>query len=126
MHKYWIMDKLGQPIQVSMREWAEWFESSDRIVAQTRLGDIFISTVFLGMDHGFGRSSVPILFETMVFPENNLSIEEGGYVESECYRFATRTEALLNHKEMVEKYRQIVLKAQRIVLVEEKVDKTNV
>jgi len=57
------------PVQVeSITEWAEWFEKGDRIVKQTDIGEVKISTVFLGIDHNFHpNSKAPILFETMVF-----------------------------------------------------------
>jgi len=34
-------------------EWATWFETGDRRVARKEIGDIAISTVFLGIDHNF-------------------------------------------------------------------------
>jgi hypothetical protein len=46
--------------------WAKVFEGGNRKVAQDRLGDVVISTVFLGLDHSFGRGP-PLLFETMIF-----------------------------------------------------------
>jgi hypothetical protein len=46
--------------------WARWFEEADRRVMQTKLGPFWVSTVFLGMDHGWGRGR-PVLFETMIF-----------------------------------------------------------
>lgn len=48
-------------------KWAEFIENMrNRQVSLTILDDIFISTVFLGLDHNFG-SGRPLLFETMVF-----------------------------------------------------------
>ena len=35
-------------------------------VASSYVGDVHVSTVFLGLDHGFG-SGPPIVFETMIF-----------------------------------------------------------
>lgn len=47
-------------------KWAAWFETANRHVARTELGDVSVSTVFLGLDHGmFGGR--PLLFETMIF-----------------------------------------------------------
>ena len=40
-------------------------QSNDRTVKKDFIGDILISTVFLGMDIGWGGP--PILFETMAF-----------------------------------------------------------
>ena len=47
-------------------KWAEWFETADRVVAQTDVGPYVVSTIFLGIDHQFGKGP-PLLFETMVF-----------------------------------------------------------
>lgn len=49
-------------------EWARWFETADRHVMRTRILDDLceVSTVFLGLDHGFGEGR-PLLFETMAF-----------------------------------------------------------
>lgn len=49
-----------------MIEWATWYEHADRHVFSTRVGDYWVSTVFLGLDHNWGRGR-PILFETMIF-----------------------------------------------------------
>lgn len=56
----------------STEEWAEWYESTfkkdgpSRIVKRTILGRVWVSTVFLGLDHRFGEGP-PLLFETMIF-----------------------------------------------------------
>jgi hypothetical protein len=58
-----------------MLEWAWWFETADRTVARTRIGPIEISTVFLGLDHGF-RDRVQ-LFETMCFGAKDRIVKIG-------------------------------------------------
>jgi hypothetical protein len=75
MNDKYILD--GQiPIPVGdLVEWAQWFEKADRHVAQDVIEGIRISTVFLGLDHSFGRTPYPILFETMVF---------GGKFDPDC------------------------------------------
>jgi len=47
-------------------EWARWFETAERHVAETQVGPVLVSTVFLGINHSFGRGP-PLLFETMIF-----------------------------------------------------------
>ena len=70
--------------------WARWFESADRCVADTMQDDVRVSTVFLGLDHGWnGRRH---LFETMVFH---------GHDSVDCQRYATWDEALEGHRAMV-------------------------
>lgn len=46
-------------------EWGKWFEENDRVVAQDYAGVFKISTVFLGLDHGW--DGPPVLWETMIF-----------------------------------------------------------
>ena len=48
-------------------EWGVKFRQ-DRVVAKTQVSEtILVSTVFLGIDHGFSVDRPPLLFETMVF-----------------------------------------------------------
>ena len=47
--------------------WAKWFEKADRQVALDRLPLATVSTVFLGLDHGWFGKGPPLIFETMVF-----------------------------------------------------------
>ena len=74
-------------------EWASWYEKNylHRHVADEHIGDVRISTVFLGIDHSFGESR-PLLFETMVF---------GGPLDQEQKRCATWEEAEHMHAVMV-------------------------
>jgi hypothetical protein len=70
---------------------AKYFEKANRHVADTKIGKIRVSTVFLGLDHQFGEGP-PILFETMVF---------GGRLDGQQNRYYTWTEAEKGHDEMV-------------------------
>ena len=70
--------------------WAWWFEKADRHVRESIQGDVRVSTVFLGLDHGFrGRKE---LFETMVFV-NGSSVD--------CERYSTWDEAEAGHQRWV-------------------------
>jgi hypothetical protein len=73
----------------NMLEWTKIFKNNNRVVKYTRYGNILISTVFLGIDHGY-ESKVPIVFETMVF---------GGKHDEYQRRYSTYDEALDGHKE---------------------------
>ena len=79
-------------------EWAQWFENADRQVAETILGEVRISTVFLGLNHRFGsvpnKDRVPLLFETMVF---------GGKLNLEFERYPTWQDAEEGHKRWIAK-----------------------
>jgi hypothetical protein len=46
--------------------WGRWMEAADRHVALTLQGDVEVSTVFLGLDHGYDDAR-PLLFESMLF-----------------------------------------------------------
>src|SRR5947207_774053 len=50
---------------------------------------IDVSTVFLGIDHGWGRRELPVLFETMVF---------GGKLDEWQWRYCTLEEAQVGHQ----------------------------
>ena len=82
-----------EPIECSdLMRWANWIEKADRRVAKTVIGDIKISTVFLGLDHSYGDGP-PQLFETMIF---------GGDCDKEMWRYSTWDEAETGHQEAVE------------------------
>lgn len=48
-------------------DWCKWMEITERHVRLSEQGDVWISTVFLGLNHNFFGIGPPILFETMVF-----------------------------------------------------------
>ena len=67
MSERYILDKDWNPVpEPDLLKWAEWIEKASRRVGDARLLDSRVSTVFLGMDHSFGRSE-PVLWETLVF-----------------------------------------------------------
>jgi hypothetical protein len=72
---------------------ARLMKGKERIVNQVTLpGEIFISTVFLGLDHRYSGTGPPIVFETMVFGGPN-----DGYQERCC----TWREAKAMHRRVV-------------------------
>jgi hypothetical protein len=78
---------------VDLMTWAKWFEKTERHVADDKVGDVRISTVFLGLDHSFCGAE-PLLFETLVF---------GGSLDGEMERYSTWDEAEAGHKQMVKR-----------------------
>jgi hypothetical protein len=96
----YILDENGQPVVCDdLLEWASWYESSEkRRIAGTHLDGkdgVFISTVFLGLDHNFSPMSdpltyKPILWETMIF---------GGKHDQFQRRYTSRELAELGHAE---------------------------
>jgi len=47
-------------------EWGKWFQENDRVLAQDNVPPFRVSTVFLGLDHGWDDGP-PLLWETMIF-----------------------------------------------------------
>jgi hypothetical protein len=74
-------------------EWAEWYGTASRVVHKTQIGEVEVSTVFLGIDHAFVGEYPPVLFETMIFGGEN-----DGYQE----RYTTWEEAEQGHSKIVE------------------------
>lgn len=70
--------------------WARWFENSSRHVRDVVVLDMRVSTVFLGMDHGYGVTDKPVLFETIIF---GVDPECAGYQQ----RYCTEKEAIKGH-----------------------------
>ncbi len=64
----YILDENRKPVAESdLMKWVRWFEKdSNRRVALTKIGEVEVSTIFLGLDYQFGDGT-PILWETMVF-----------------------------------------------------------
>lgn len=84
------------PVPCNFLEWGEWLENpNNRIVSVTKIGDVKISTVFLGLDHQFYITGEerPALFETMIFKGEHDDFQE---------RYSTWDEAEEGHKKAVE------------------------
>lgn len=93
--KYILNDK-GEPVvEPDLMKWARWFETGkDRIVERTQIGNIKVSTVFLGFDHNYSATGGPVLWETMVF---------GGPLDQEQTRCSgNREQAMAMHQKMIE------------------------
>lgn len=96
---HWIL-KGKEPVpEHDLVVWGEFFADSDkRRVARTEIAaGIYVSTVFLGLDHSFSEEGPPILFETMVF--NDYGDVDGPYMFG---RYATWDEAEKGHEKAVE------------------------
>jgi len=91
MNLYYILDKDKKPVAAELIDYAMFMSySGNRIIAQDRIGDVKISTVFLGLDHRFfGEEGEPILFETMIF---------GGEHDDYQERYCTYEQAEVGHK----------------------------
>jgi hypothetical protein len=101
-HRY-ILDENGEPVLCEdLMEWAMWMGTGERRVDFTDLIGIRVSTVFLGIDHNFSGHGPPVLWETMVFGE-----EEGGTRER---RYTSRAEAIAGHAETVAAVKEAMMR----------------
>ncbi len=103
------------PGREGILEWTKDFENAeDRRIGFDRLSNgIEVSTVWMGIDHGFLGNRRPLIFETMAFvPQHTKYIFMGGPIEfdrqafGEPWRYSTEEEAKLGHRMMVEKFSQ--------------------
>lgn len=87
---HYILDGHTPVAEPDLIKWALWYERSSndgsRIVGRWEHHGVVVSTVFLGLAHGFGEG--PMLFETMIF---------GGSQDQAQWRFATWDEAEAHH-----------------------------
>jgi hypothetical protein len=98
----YYLDEMGEPVGVPFGDpkLYAWWEVRDepgprnRRVASDTVGHLWVSTVFLSIDHQFGMGP-PVLWETMIF--NNRTGESDLY----CERYTSREEAERRHVEIV-------------------------
>jgi hypothetical protein len=91
-------DRKGK--RIAFADWAALYEDFGyRVVARdtTRSGRE-VSTVWLGLDHGFTRSGAPVIFETLVFPCGASGKDLDGA------RYTTEEEALAGHRAFLKKW----------------------
>jgi hypothetical protein len=89
-------NRRGEPI--SLDEWIALIQGDldYRLVRQTMIEEVQVSTVWLGLDHGWGEG-MPVIFETMIF----------GAGDGEQYRYATEDEAIAHHEQLVAQLRAV-------------------
>jgi hypothetical protein len=81
-------DHTTEPVD-DLMEWAKRFERNNRTVARTELPfGVWVSTVFLGVDHAYNDTFKPLIFETMIF---------GGPYDETQKRYSTWGEAERGH-----------------------------
>lgn len=91
-----------------VNEWAAMFEGPKRFIRQDRIGDVFVSTVFLGIDHGLSSpGDHPVVFETMAFQQANPERPKSLGDELLQDRYCTYDEAERGHARAVRRVREI-------------------
>jgi hypothetical protein len=97
----------GNPI--TMDEWTELFrDKSKKILRKTSVGSLEVSTVWLGLDHGFGASP-PLIFETMIF---------GGGLNNPCWRWTNKHDAVTGHHAVVDALKLMILDSNWVLVPE--------
>lgn len=101
MSDWYILDENKKPVKcndhIERHKWIQSLPEDQRtgigcIVDKWHGDGVSVSTVFLGLDHGW-RSEVPVVFETMIF---------GGERDEDCERYATWEDAKAGHAKIVE------------------------
>jgi hypothetical protein len=99
---FWILKNRQVVRTPHLKTWGKWFADFEgRRVAHTDIGKVFISTVCLGIAHGWNEAGQPLLFETMIF---------GGLHDHYTERTATWDEAQAAHNVAVELVRYTALR----------------
>jgi hypothetical protein len=92
----YVLDDAGNPTpEPDLFAWGKFMADTrnERQVARDQIGTVLISTVFLGVDHGWGNGrSAPVLWETRVF---------GGPLDQTQERYTSRADALAGHARWV-------------------------
>ncbi len=99
-HNY-ILDDNGEPVPCEdVLAFGTWFGNfANRIVKQEHFRGLWLSTVFLGIDHNFGFDGRPVLWETMVFGKSS-------DLDCWCRRYQSRQDAIATHERIAELLRQ--------------------
>ena len=94
MSKWYILDDDNNPVKSTVNEFVDWEEAypEKRIIKQYDNDEVFVSTVFLGLDHAW-NSDVPVLWETMIF---------GGEHDQYQERYTSYKDALEGHEKALE------------------------
>jgi hypothetical protein len=98
-----ILDENDFPRLVDLTEYYQWQKALPEDIktgigftlALDKVEGVCVSTVYLGIDHGYGNGP-PVLWETMVFCE--------GKNDQDFERSTSRKDALKVHRRFCEKY----------------------
>lgn len=103
----WVMNPDGTFRNPETMEEYYRLNRLDNNLMKTMVGDVWVSTVFLLVNHG--TQADPILFETMTFDESGGKNKAAAEFHESCWRYRTCQEALEGHKQVMKE----VYEAQR-------------
>lgn len=92
---YYLLDENKKPYKVTLTEFLQYISSAKdddfKYVKKDIIGDVYVSTVFLCIDHGFStnENALPVLWETMIF---------GGKYDQYQERYTSHEDALAGHE----------------------------
>jgi hypothetical protein len=106
----YVLDEQGEPApEPDTVKWGQWFEEATKTggmrLAEDTAGPYWVSTVFIGLDHGFGRGP-PVLWETIIFGMEEEEIQFLGKRDRyrktvDMFRYTSKAEALAGHARAV-------------------------
>jgi hypothetical protein len=87
---WYILDDENKPVRSTIDDCSKWLQENPerKAVKQEHVGDIYVSTVFLGLDHSWDEGK-PVLWETMIF---------GGEHDQYMDRYSSVEDALEGHQ----------------------------
>lgn len=100
-------DLYGMPI--SMQRWSQLhgeYKHVGSTVVRREGQSWWVSTVWLGLDHGFG-SGPPVIFETMTFGADGSA--------DVCARYSTLRQAQHGHREVVRELRRMKRQSKQLI-----------
>jgi hypothetical protein len=115
-------DRQGLPI--TFLQWGDRFHNLNyRRVVWTDLGPVQVSTVWLGIDHGWGLGP-PVIFETFIFCENDQALTgaDGEELIDTWGRYRTIEEAIAGHEEAVRQVREAILPPEAEALIRQLIE----
>ena len=90
-HFYKLVNQ--EPVKCSLEEYAKSMQiESNRIIKQTQIKDLFVSTIFTGIDYSFGLAEKK-LFETIIF-----GLDDEIHPK---WQYATWDDAIEKHHELI-------------------------
>lgn len=101
----WKLDENKHPVKCSPVEFEMFLRSPSKIIKQDYVRELFVSTVFLGVNMGLFEDN-PQWFETMIF-ENGCDSEV--YVK----RYSTWHDAYQGHKNAVSRAERLIKRRNR-------------
>ena len=90
--KFYILENMKiKPVGVL--DWAKWYEKNKQTIETTTIGDIQITTEFVGIDDSVFEIDSPLLFETVIL---------GGDMNGWVCQYSTLAEAKSGHFDAVD------------------------